>query len=212
MTTINLEKLPCLEEIYTRLSKKGEHINRASDALLWANLEQEQPAYELLFRSLGYDLRLDNRGFAWFHTSETSTSANQNTRRLALFFMVIFEFQGDAGKPLRRFVDWRIDRELLSEIYHRHKDVLFAEGITAEAFVEITRTAERFGFMRKEAGAHYLLSAVYRYLDHFESLADSISDDFGLDSEVALQDESDVSGVSGAKDHGEHGPEVPREH
>ena len=188
MTTVNVEKLSCLAEIFTRLSKNGEHINRASDPLLWANLEQERDAYETLFSSLGYDLRVDSRGFAWFHNTESSASSNQNTRRLALFFMVIFEFQGDAGKPLRRFTDWRIDRELLDEAYNQHKEVLSAEGISLNDFPDIAKTAERFGFMSKDAGAYYLLPAVYRYLDHFEALATSIEGDFGLDDEGSVLD------------------------
>ena len=209
MTTINLEKLTCLEEIFSRLSKNGEHINRAADAVLWANLEQEQTAYETLFGALGYDLRIDNRGFAWFHTLESSTSANQNTRRLALFFMVLFEYQGDTGQPLRRFVDWRIDHELLGEIYNQHKEVLFAEGITSEEFPDITKTAERFGFMRKDAGAFYLLPAVYRYLDHFEALADTIHDDFGLNDG---DDQADESELNDAKADGEGDPGERHEH
>ena len=196
MTSINLDKLIYLREILTRLSKNGEHINRAADAALWANLEQEQTAYEDLFRSLGFDLRIDPRGFTWFNTTESSTSSNQSTRRLALFFMVLFEYQGDAGKPLRRFMDWRVDVELLNEVYNQHKEVLIAEGISEDEFSDLTKTAERFGFMRKEEGAHYLLPAVYRYLDHFEALANSVQEDYdiaaGLDdaTEGTLNDEA----------------------
>ena len=195
MTTINLDKLTCLENLFSRLSKNGEHINRTSDALLCANLEKELPSYEALFSALGYDLRVDSRGFAWFHTNENSAAANQNTRRLALFFMVIFEYQGDAGKPFRRFGDWRVDQALLSEVYIQHKEVLMAEGITQEEFPDITKIASRFGFMREENGAFYLLPAVYRYLDHFEVLAADINDDYLFDAENQ-SDESDIEDVS----------------
>lgn len=184
MTAINLDKLTCLQEILTRLSKNGEHINRATDALLWANLEQEQDSYETLFKALGFDLRIDPRGFAWFQSTESSTASNQNTRRLALFFMVLFEYQGDAGKPLRRFMDWRIDTELLSEVHNQHKELLIAENLSVEDFSDLTKTAERFGFIRKEEGAYYLLPAVYRYLDHFEALAESLQDDYDLSDEL----------------------------
>ncbi len=209
MTTINLEKLTCLESLFSRLSKNGEHINRAADALLWANLEQEQQAYEALFSALGYDLRVDSRGFAWFHTIESSTAANQNTRRLALFFMVIFEYQGDAGKPLRRFVDWRIDLPLLNEIFTQHQEVLRAEGITQEEFPDITRIATRFGFMREENGAFYLLPAVYRYLDHFEALALDISDDYQLDDDNIPTEELDTAELNLSENEA---PEPSREH
>jgi len=209
VTTINLEKLTCLETLFSRLSKNGEHINRASDALLWANLEQEQPAYEALFSALGYDLKVDSRGFAWFHTNESSTAANQNTRRLALFFMVIFEYQSDAGKPLRRFGDWRVDQALLNEVYAQHKEVLMAEGITQEEFPDITKIASRFGFMREENGAFYLLPAVYRYLDHFEALASDISDVDPFDDDENPSDELDTADVNHTDNEA---PEAFREH
>lgn len=192
MTTINLDKLTCLQEILTRLSKNGEHINRATDALLWANLEQEQDSYDVLFKTLGFDLRIDPRGFAWFNTAESSTASNQSTRRLALFFMVLFEYQSDAGKPLRRFMDWRIDTELLSEVHNQHKDLLVAENLSMDDFLDLTKTAERFGFMHKEEGAYYLLPAVYRYLDHFETLAASLEDDFDL-SEDVVEEQTDAN-------------------
>lgn len=209
MTTINLEKLTCLQSLFSRLSKNGEHINRAADALLWANLEQEQDVYEALFSALGYDLRVDSRGFAWFDTTESSPAANQNTRRLALFFMVIFEYQGDAGKPLRRFVDWRIDQALMDEVYTQHKEVLMAEGITQEEFPDITRIASRFGFMREENGAFYLLPAVYRYLDHFEALASDIIDDYQLDDDDNQSDELDTKDVNLTENEA---PDASREH
>lgn len=192
MTTINLDKLPYLQEILTRLSKNGEHINRASNAVLWANLEQEQSAYEALFTALGFDLRIDQRGFAWFNTTDSSASSNQTTRRLALFFMVLFEYQGDAGKPLGRFMDWRIDNELLTEVYNQHKNLLFAEGMTPEDFPDLTKVAERFGFMRKEEGAFYLLPAVFRYLDHFETLAGSTQDDNDLSESMDVRQQKDI--------------------
>lgn len=204
MTTINLDKLTCLQEILTRLSKNGEHINRAVDALLWANLEQEQSSYEVLFSALGFDLRIDPRGFAWFNTKENSSSSNQNTRRLALFFMVLFEYQGDAGKPLRRFMDWRIDAELLTEVYSQHKEVLFAEGISAEEFPDFTKTAERFGFMCKEDGAYYLLPAVYRYLDHFEALGESVQEDYDL-SEYIEEDQGENTDTPVTANHSKLG-------
>jgi hypothetical protein len=203
MTTVNLEKLPVLQELFSRLSKNGEHINRVSDATLWANLEQEQSSYEALFSALGYDLRIDSRGFAWFNTTESSTSANQNTRRLALFFMVIFEYQGDSGMPLRRFIDWRIDNKLLADVYNQHKEILFAEGISAEDFPDLTRTAERFGFMRKEEGAYYLLPAVYRYLDHFEALATNIDEEYDIKNiEGDAQSENESLTSSSDTSHG----------
>jgi hypothetical protein len=43
--------------------------------------------------------------------------------------------------------------------------------------------------MRKEAGAYYFLPAVYRYLDHFEALAATVNDDFGLDEANAANEE-----------------------
>lgn len=170
MISIDLDRLPQLAELF-RLFSNGKHLNRLADPALWAELEREQASYQALFAALGYELRFDGRGFAWFHTEEASSTVNKATRQLALLFMVIFDTQADAGKPLLRFGDWVIDRALLARVHEQHQELLTAEGLDVEGLWVLLETAARFGFARQESGHWQLLPAVCRYLDHIEALA-----------------------------------------
>ena len=111
-TPLYLHKLPLLSEIFGFFNS-GKHMNRMAEHRLWAELERERDAYELLFKHLGYNLRIDDRGFAWFHFDDASSNVSKTTRQLALLFMLLFEFQADIGLHLGRFTDWVIDDALL---------------------------------------------------------------------------------------------------
>lgn len=170
ITISQIGQLSQLAELF-RLFNNGKHLNRITEPVLWAELERDVTTYRELFTSLGYELRIDERGFAWFHNEDANSNVNKNTRQLALLFMVIFDTQADAGKPLVRFVDWRIDRTLLTEAHEQHQDLLIAEGLDIDNFMELLNTACRYGFAQQEQAYWRLLPAVCRYLDHFETLA-----------------------------------------
>jgi hypothetical protein len=121
-------------------------------------------------------LRLDARGFAWFHAAEASGNIGKQSRQLALLFMVIFDAQANAGKALQRFGDWLIDSAWLAEVYTHQQDVLDAEGLDPDALVELLGRACGLGFAVAEPAGWRLLPAVYRYLDHFEALAEAARD------------------------------------
>ena len=166
---IQLDQLPGLADFF-RLFNGGKHLNRASEPALWAELE-----------SLGFELEVDGRGYAWFSTEDASQNTSKTSRQLALLFMVLFEFQADAGKPLLRFSDWRIGKSLLTEVYEKNRDLLNAEELDASGLFTLLGTAERYGFAISDAGHWRLLPAVCRYLDHFEELAHSNTDDQATD-------------------------------
>ena len=150
----------------------GRHVNRLSEPALWAELEREAPQYERVFGALGYELRIDGRGYAWFQTGDASGTVSKATRQLALLFMLIFEQQADAGQHLGRFVDWRIDRALLTGLLDKNRALLDAEGLAElEPLQQLLDTAVRYGFADAGNGAWRLLPAVFRYLDRFEELA-----------------------------------------
>jgi hypothetical protein len=168
---IALEQLPRLKELFAMLNA-GRHVNRLSEPVLWAELEREAAHYERLFGALGYELRIDGRGYAWFQTGEASGTVSKATRQLALLFMLIFEQQADAGQHLGRFADWRIDRALLTGLLDKNRALLDAEGLAElEALQQLLETAVRYGFADAANGAWRLLPAVFRYLDRFEELA-----------------------------------------
>jgi len=171
VSPLYLHKLPHLSDIFGFLTS-GKHLNRLVDHTLWAELEKEQASYETLFGTLGYALRIDGRGFAWFHYDEASSNVSKTTRQLALLFMLIFEFQADAGQHLGRFTDWLIDDKLLSAIREKNRLLLEAENLAEEdALHQLLKSASNYGFAMPEGNGWKLLSAVYRYLDRFEELA-----------------------------------------
>lgn len=169
-TPLYLGELSQLADLF-KLFNSGKHLNRASEPMLWAELERHQDAYLHLFKSLGYSLRIDGRGFAWFHSDDASSNVNKGTRQLALLFMVLFDYQADNGKRLHQFDDWIIDEELLKAVHDQYQDILTAEELGPTELKNLLDTAVRYGFAVAEAGHWRLLPAVYRYLDHFEELA-----------------------------------------
>ena len=172
---IALEQLSSLKELFAMLNA-GRHVNRQSAPLLWAELEREAPQYERVFGALGYELRIDGRGYAWFQTGEASGMVSKATRQLALLFMLIFEQLADAGQHLGRFVDWRIDRALLTSLLDKNRALLDAEGLAElDPLQQLLDTAARYGFAEAANGGWRLLPAVFRYLDRFEALAANIN-------------------------------------
>ncbi|WP_426176663.1 condensin complex protein MksE [Massilia sp. TWR1-2-2] len=168
---IALDKLTRLKDLFAMLNA-GRHVNRLAEPVLWAELEREAAQYERVFGALGYELRIDGRGYAWFQTGEASGTVSKATRQLALLFMLIFEQQADAGQHLGRFVEWRIDRPLLTALLDKNRALLDAEGLAElDALQQLLDTAVRYGFADAANGAWRLLPAVFRYLDRFEELA-----------------------------------------
>jgi hypothetical protein len=171
-----LDNMPSLAELF-RLFLSGKHLNRIAEPALWAELERQEDSYRSLFGALGYELRLDGRGFAWFHTGEANSLIGKTSRQLALLFMVIFEAQANAGKPLLRFSDWLIDREWLAQVHEQQQEVLDAEGLGPDGLVDLIHRACNLGFALPEPAGWRLLPAVCRYLDHFEALAAAAQDE-----------------------------------
>jgi hypothetical protein len=180
ITPLYLHKLAQLDQIFSLLNS-GKHMNRLADPRLWVELERERDAYEMLFGALGFVLRIDERGFAWFYFDEASSNVSKTTRQLALLFMLVFEYQADAGLNLGRFTDWLIDDKLLVALIEKNRLLLEAEGLADQGLIEqLLRAAGNYGFVLPEGSRWRLLPAVFRYLDRFEELAkvgDSENDD-----------------------------------
>lgn len=167
-----LAQMPASAELF-RLFLSGKHVNRVAEPRLWAELEKQNASYTGLFAALGFELRVDARGFAWFHSADASSNIGKVSRQLALLFMVIFDAQASAGKALQRFADWLIDREWLNEVYEQQKDLLDAEGLSIDGLIDLLGRASTLGFAVTEPAGWRLMPAVCRYLDHFEGLAET---------------------------------------
>jgi len=168
---VYLNKLPLLAELFAYLNS-GKHLNRLSEPRLWAELERERETYEALFTALGYCLKTDGRGFAWFHNEDASSGVSKTTRQLALLFMLVFEFKADMGLHLGRFTDWLIDDPLLLALGEKNRPLLEAEGLAElELLGQLLKAAGNYGFALAEGSAWRLLPAVFRYLGRLEGLA-----------------------------------------
>lgn len=193
--SINLGKLPLLSDIFNRLNN-GKHLNRVAEPRLWAELTDERDAYEYLFSALGYSLRIDERGFAWFHSDTGSPTVSRTTRQLALLFMMLFEHQADHGRNLQRFTDWLVDGSILEDIVARNGALLQAEDMgDVESLTRLMGTACSYCFATQEPLGWRLLPAVCRYLDRFEELArgvevDVLTDDGDPEVDMDVEDET----------------------
>ena len=159
--TLHLGRLPNLGPLF-ELFNAGKHLNHIAEPALWAELEKEQEQYQELFGRLGFTLRVDRRGFAWFHFDNASSNVSRTTRQLALLFMLLFELKADEGMHLHRFGDWIIDRAVLAKLLERGHDLLLAEGLEEESLVGLLDRACAYGFAESAAGGWRLLPAVWR--------------------------------------------------
>lgn len=80
--------LPHLAEIFAELGR-GRHLC-SEDGNLYQELQEHEADFEELFAQLGYRLVADERGFYYFHATE-SQNVSPQTRRSAIFFLVLVE-------------------------------------------------------------------------------------------------------------------------
>ena len=168
---LDLKQLPHAKQLFKQLNS-GTHLNRHHDHQLFSVLEKHSEQYSELFKALGFELVINTRGYAYFKTEKTlNTNTHKLTRQLALFMLLLFEYQADAGVDLSRFDQWRIDNELITVLWQKNHSLLEAEEISnIDELKGVLKSAERVGFVAYENNNYHLLAAVYRYLDLFEEL------------------------------------------
>lgn len=209
-----LAHMPSLAEIFRRFLA-GRHLNRMAEPALWHELETRESGYRQLFAALGFDLRIDARGFAWFNSPESSATISKTSRQLALLFMVIFDAQANAGQSLQRFTDWLIETSWLTEIHKQHQEMLDAEGLNPDALAELLNRASSLGLALARPQGWHLLPAVFRYLDHFEALAandDTAENATGFDDMTDTDDADSLAPRPDEDMEDEHDPAPPLPH
>ena len=77
--------------------------------------------------------------------------------------MVLFEYQGDAGKPLRRFMDWRIDTELLAEVFGSGVSAIDHQQLTTDYDVIINGTSASLSGQNIDLPANIIASHTICY-------------------------------------------------
>ncbi len=167
---LDLKQLPHAKQLFKQLNS-GTHLNRDHDHQLFVALEKHSEQYSELFKALGFELVINTRGYAYFKTKKANINTHKLTRQLALFMLLLFEYQADAGVDLSRFDQWRIDNELMTLLWQKNNKLLEDEEINnIDELKGVLKSAERVGFIVREDNHYRLLAAVYRYLDLFEEL------------------------------------------
>jgi hypothetical protein len=169
---IDLNQLPQTKELFKQLNS-GTHINHYHDDknILWLALEKYTEQYGALFKALGFELIVDNRGFAYFKTEKSTSNTNKLTHRLALIMLLLFEYQADMGNDLYQFEKLHIDNTLIELLWQKHRALLEAEEINnITELTDIFNSGCRVGFIKYVNNNYLLLAAVHRYLDLFIEL------------------------------------------
>ena len=117
---IDISALTQIRPLFRRFHS-GAHINREQELELWKELEDHLDDYTALFSALGFSLVLDARGFAYFKTEQGSSYTGKQSRKLALIIMLLFEYQADHGLHLFQFKQWRIDAELIANLWQQYQ-------------------------------------------------------------------------------------------
>lgn len=154
-----------LDEIFRELSR-GRHLS-GQDVDLFTALEKCPDDYVLVFRSLGFELVHDARGFYYFYGSSRGIAGN--VQRLALFVYILIDWLADSGESITEALAGKSFAianlpHLASDRYRgylAHVDVDNAESIT-----DIVRTLDNFGFLRQMGnGSFRFLPPVHRIVD-----------------------------------------------
>ncbi|MFD3302354.1 Mks condensin complex protein MksE [Aquipseudomonas alcaligenes] len=163
---IDLKELTQLAPIFRELFK-GYHISRSAPEL-YTQLSAQQDAYRALFKSLGYELVCDSRGFYYFVPEQMGAQVNKTAQRLALFTFILVEHLADQGRdPLAVLDGGSLGRDELPPLLDKYKDLfLQAEVISQDELEEkVMRRLTQLGFAIEENGVYRFLAPMHRFLD-----------------------------------------------
>jgi hypothetical protein len=158
--------------LFKKLSA-GVHINRHHEGDLWIEIEQYGAEYQTLFSTIGFELIIDQRGFAYFKQEQSTSQTHKLSQQFALFLLLLFEYQADNGHNPYSFEQWYLDDKLIEQLWQKHTNLFKTESITdIEIIKDMLNSASRIHFVLKEQNYYRLLPAIQRYLDLFNELAE----------------------------------------
>lgn len=164
--TIDLNQLSQLAPIFRELFK-GYHVSRR-DAELYSQLSNQQDQYRALFKTLGFELVCDTRGFYYFVPEQMGAQVNKTAQRLALFTFIIVEHLADQGRdPLAVLDGGSLGRDELPPLLEKYHDLfLQAEVQTQDELEEkVMRRLTQLGFASEDNGIYRFLPPMHRFLD-----------------------------------------------
>jgi hypothetical protein len=163
---IDLKELTQLAPIFRELFK-GYHISRR-DPELYTQLSNQQDQYRALFKSLGYELTCDTRGFYYFVPEQMGAQVNKTAQRLALFTFILVEHLADQGRdPLAVLDGGSLGRDELPPLLEKYKDLFLQAEVTTQEELEekVMRRLAQLGFASEENGVYRFLAPMHRFLD-----------------------------------------------
>ena len=163
---IDLSELTLLPTIFRELFK-GYHISRR-DPELYSQLSNLQDPYRALFKSLGFELVCDSRGFYYFVPEQMGAQVNKTAQRLALFCFILIEHLADQGRdPLTVLDGGSVGRDELPPLLEKYKDLFLQAEVSSQEELEekILRRLTQLGFASEDSGAYRFLAPMHRFLD-----------------------------------------------
>jgi len=143
--TFNLDELPHLSDIFQKL-RGGKHLC-ADDGPLFIALNAHYERFAAFFKAIGFDLVKHERGFCYF---QAEAELGKEASQLAVFFFVLMEAWGDAGKDVEETA-FALSGHRCSELPHLSRESW--RQCMAEAGIEdknkmigLIRRMERYGF------------------------------------------------------------------
>ena len=163
---IDLSELTLLPTIFRELFK-GYHISRR-DPELYSQLSNLQDPYRALFKSLGFELVCDSRGFYYFVPEQMGAQVNKTAQRLALFCFILIEHLADQGRdPLTVLDGGSVGRDELPPLLEKYKDLFLQAEVSSQEELEekILRRLTQLGFAGEDNGTYRFLAPMHRFLD-----------------------------------------------
>ena len=163
---IDLSELTLLPTIFRELFK-GYHISRR-DPELYSQLSNLQDPYRALFKSLGFELVSDSRGFYYFVPEQMGAQVNKTAQRLALFCFILIEHLADQGRdPLTVLDGGSVGRDELPPLLEKYKDLFLQAEVSSQEELEekILRRLTQLGFASEDNGTYRFLAPMHRFLD-----------------------------------------------
>ena len=163
---IDLSELTLLPTIFRELFK-GYHISRR-DPELYSQLSNLQDPYRALFKSLGFELVCDSRGFYYFVPEQMGAQVNKTAQRLALFCFILIEHLADQGRdPLTVLDGGSVGRDELPPLLEKYKDLFLQAEVSSQEELEekILRRLTQLGFAGEDNGTYRILAPMHRFPD-----------------------------------------------